>query len=98
MDLTYTRVRPLLGGLDAWVAAGYEVGSGPVVAAGSGGAGGNLASRSQSNQRCPSSSDAVKVKTGFRQTVRRLRIQDSEIAALAVRNQASRLLIRLHKS
>jgi membrane protein DedA with SNARE-associated domain/rhodanese-related sulfurtransferase len=27
MDLGYTRVRPLLGGLDAWVAAGYEVGS-----------------------------------------------------------------------
>ncbi len=34
MDLGYTRVRPLLGGLDAWVAAGYEVGSGPVAAAG----------------------------------------------------------------
>jgi membrane protein DedA with SNARE-associated domain/rhodanese-related sulfurtransferase len=32
MDLGYTRVRPLLGGLDAWVAAGYEVGSGPVAA------------------------------------------------------------------
>ncbi|HVY80181.1 MAG TPA: DedA family protein/thiosulfate sulfurtransferase GlpE [Steroidobacteraceae bacterium] len=25
IDLGYTRVRPLLGGLDAWVAAGYEV-------------------------------------------------------------------------
>jgi rhodanese-related sulfurtransferase len=34
MDLGYTRVRPLLGGLDAWVAAGYEVGSGPVATAG----------------------------------------------------------------
>src|SRR5271169_555243 len=33
MDLGYTRVRPLLGGLDAWVAAGYEVGSGPVAVA-----------------------------------------------------------------
>jgi membrane protein DedA with SNARE-associated domain/rhodanese-related sulfurtransferase len=28
MDLGYTRVRPLLGGLDAWVAAGYPVQSG----------------------------------------------------------------------
>jgi len=27
MDIGYTRVRPLLGGLEAWVAAGYEVGS-----------------------------------------------------------------------
>ena len=25
MDLGYTRVRPLLGGLDAWIAAGYDV-------------------------------------------------------------------------
>jgi rhodanese-related sulfurtransferase len=25
MDLGYTHVRPLLGGLDAWIAAGYEV-------------------------------------------------------------------------
>ena len=25
MDLGYTRVRPLLGGLDAWIAAGYQV-------------------------------------------------------------------------
>jgi membrane protein DedA with SNARE-associated domain/rhodanese-related sulfurtransferase len=31
MDLGYARVRPLLGGLDAWVAAGYEVASGPVA-------------------------------------------------------------------
>lgn len=34
MDLGYPRVRPLLGGLDAWIAAGYEVGSGPVTARG----------------------------------------------------------------
>jgi len=34
MDLGYTRVRPLLGGLDAWVAAGYEVGSSPGALAG----------------------------------------------------------------
>jgi hypothetical protein len=27
MDLGYTRVRPLLGGLDAWIAAGYRVGT-----------------------------------------------------------------------
>jgi rhodanese-related sulfurtransferase len=25
MDLGYTRVRPLLGGFDAWIAAGYDV-------------------------------------------------------------------------
>jgi 3-mercaptopyruvate sulfurtransferase SseA len=25
MDLGYTRVRPLHGGLDAWIAAGYAV-------------------------------------------------------------------------
>ena len=25
MELGYTRVRPLLGGLDEWIAAGYEV-------------------------------------------------------------------------
>jgi membrane protein DedA with SNARE-associated domain/rhodanese-related sulfurtransferase len=30
MDLGYTRVRPLLGGLDAWIAAGYQVESGRV--------------------------------------------------------------------
>lgn len=29
IDLGYTRVRPLQGGLDAWVAAGYQVESGP---------------------------------------------------------------------
>ena len=28
MDLGYTHVRPLLGGLDAWIAAGYQVESG----------------------------------------------------------------------
>ncbi|HWZ73804.1 MAG TPA: DedA family protein/thiosulfate sulfurtransferase GlpE [Casimicrobiaceae bacterium] len=28
MDLGYTHVRPLLGGLDAWIAAGYEVENG----------------------------------------------------------------------
>lgn len=39
MDLGYARVRrPLLGGLDAWVAAGYEVASGPVAVAGRGSA------------------------------------------------------------
>ena len=30
MDLGYTHVRPLLGGLDAWIAAGYQVESGRV--------------------------------------------------------------------
>jgi len=25
MDLGYRHVRPLLGGLDSWIAAGYEV-------------------------------------------------------------------------
>jgi len=33
MDLGYTRVRPLLGGFDAWLAAGYQVESGPVAPA-----------------------------------------------------------------
>jgi len=33
MDLGYTRVRPLLGGLDAWIAAGYQVESGSVARA-----------------------------------------------------------------
>jgi len=33
IDLGYTRVRPLLGGLDAWVAAGYQVESGSVAPA-----------------------------------------------------------------
>jgi membrane protein DedA with SNARE-associated domain/rhodanese-related sulfurtransferase len=33
MDLGYTRVRPLLGGLDAWIAAGYEVESKSVASA-----------------------------------------------------------------
>jgi rhodanese-related sulfurtransferase len=36
IDLGYARVRPLLGGLDAWVAAGYEVATGPVAVAGQG--------------------------------------------------------------
>ena len=31
MDLGYTQVRPLLGGLDAWIAAGYQVESGCVA-------------------------------------------------------------------
>jgi membrane protein DedA with SNARE-associated domain/rhodanese-related sulfurtransferase len=31
MDLGYTRVRPLLGGLDAWIAAGHEVEHGSVA-------------------------------------------------------------------
>jgi membrane protein DedA with SNARE-associated domain/rhodanese-related sulfurtransferase len=31
MDLGYTRVRPLLGGLDAWIAAGHEVESAAVA-------------------------------------------------------------------
>ena len=30
MDLGYARVRPLLGGLDAWIAAGYQVERRPV--------------------------------------------------------------------
>lgn len=34
MDLGYTRVRPLLGGLNAWIAAGYEVGRAPIAAGG----------------------------------------------------------------
>jgi rhodanese-related sulfurtransferase len=34
MDLGYTRVRPLLGGLDAWIAAGYEVENRPVTSVG----------------------------------------------------------------
>jgi rhodanese-related sulfurtransferase len=33
MDLGYTRVRPLLGGLDAWIAAGYRVEGGSVATA-----------------------------------------------------------------
>ena len=33
MDLGYTHVRPLLGGLDAWIAAGYQVESGRVGSA-----------------------------------------------------------------
>lgn len=33
MDLGYTRVRPLLGGLDAWIAAGYQVESRPAASA-----------------------------------------------------------------
>ena len=33
MDLGYRRVRPLLGGLDAWIAAGYLVESGPAAPA-----------------------------------------------------------------
>jgi membrane protein DedA with SNARE-associated domain/rhodanese-related sulfurtransferase len=33
MDLGYTQVRPLLGGLDAWIAAGYPVESGCVGSA-----------------------------------------------------------------
>jgi membrane protein DedA with SNARE-associated domain/rhodanese-related sulfurtransferase len=33
MDLGYTHVRPLLGGLDAWIAAGYPVESGSVGSA-----------------------------------------------------------------
>jgi rhodanese-related sulfurtransferase len=36
MDLGYTQVRPLLGGLDAWIAAGYQVESGRVGQADSG--------------------------------------------------------------
>jgi rhodanese-related sulfurtransferase len=34
MDLGYTHVRPLLGGLDAWIAAGYEVENRPVTSVG----------------------------------------------------------------
>jgi membrane protein DedA with SNARE-associated domain/rhodanese-related sulfurtransferase len=33
LDLGYTRVRPLLGGMDAWIAAGYPVDSGCVGSA-----------------------------------------------------------------
>ena len=33
MDLGYTRVRPLLGGLDAWIAAGYQIESRSVAPA-----------------------------------------------------------------
>jgi membrane protein DedA with SNARE-associated domain/rhodanese-related sulfurtransferase len=33
LDLGYTRVRPLLGGMDAWIAAGYQVDSGSVASA-----------------------------------------------------------------
>ncbi len=33
VDLGYTRVRPLLGGLDAWIAAGYHVESGSMATA-----------------------------------------------------------------
>ena len=33
VDLGYTRVRPLLGGLDAWIAAGYQVESRPIATA-----------------------------------------------------------------
>jgi rhodanese-related sulfurtransferase len=33
LDLGYTRVRPLLGGMDAWIAAGYQVDSGSVGSA-----------------------------------------------------------------
>ncbi len=36
MDLGYTRVRPLRGGLSAWIAAGYEVGSAPLATGGRG--------------------------------------------------------------
>ena len=34
MDLGYTQVRPLLGGLDAWIAAGYRVERGSVTSIG----------------------------------------------------------------
>jgi rhodanese-related sulfurtransferase len=33
IDLGYERVRPLLGGLDAWIAAGFELQTGSVTAA-----------------------------------------------------------------
>jgi len=32
MERGYTLVRPLAGGLDAWMAAGYDVEAGPLIA------------------------------------------------------------------